>query len=326
MPELIKSFNDVDEDLISYDFIAKRLLQEVEFINQKGFLKNYVSVVEETDKLAGRILINESLNLLLAKRPVMVCEKDEYSLNIPFNQVMKATLTMLSRNRLVKEETRIRCYKWVERLAQVEDIKLTKRMFLRVTYHRNNIYYKRMMHIALMLYELTLLSHKSGNWSLFTAELDDAALNQLFEKFLFHFYRVEQQDYQVSVEQMQWKLAGNQSFLPTMRTDISLTHKHEKRKIIMDAKFYKNVFQEYYGKASFHSHNMYQLFTYLMHQEEDVQVRGILIYPFNGTEVNESYSWSEKISLEVLTVNLDESWASIYEKLILVCESLVNED
>lgn len=315
MPELIESYNDVDEDLISYDFIANRFLQEVEYIHKKGFLKNYVSVVEQTDRLAGRILINESLNLLLAKRPVMICEKDEYSLNIPFNQVMKATLSMLSSNRLVKKETRIRCFKWVERLGQVEDIKLTKHMFIRNTYHRNNLYYKRMMHIALMLYELTLLSHKSGNWSLFTAELDDSALNQLFEKFLFHFYRVEQQDYRVSVEQMQWKLAGNPSLLPTMRTDISLTHKHEKQKIIMDAKFYKNAFQEYYGKASFHSHNMYQLFTYLMHQEDDIKVRGILIYPFNGTEVNETYRWSERISVEIYTVNLEDPWQRIYEKL-----------
>lgn len=86
MPELIESFNDVDEDLISYDFIANRFLQEVEYIHKKGFLKNYVSVVEQTDKLAGRILINESLNLLLAKRPVMVCEKDDYLINIPLTK------------------------------------------------------------------------------------------------------------------------------------------------------------------------------------------------------------------------------------------------
>ncbi|MFY3791375.1 5-methylcytosine restriction system specificity protein McrC [Ureibacillus sp. MALMAid1270] len=231
---------------------------------------------------------------------------------------------MLSSNRLVKKETSIRCFKCVERLGLVEDIKLTKHMFIRNTYHRNNLYYKRMMHIALMLYELSLLSHKSGNWSLFTAELDDGAMNQLFEKFLFHFYRAEQQDYRVSVEQMQWKLEGNPSLLPTMRTDISLTHKHEKQKIIMDAKFYKNVFQEYYGKASFHSHNMYQLFTYLMHQENDVQVRGILIYPFNGTEVNETYRWSERVSVEIYTLNLEESWHRIYEKLKFICSGISN--
>lgn len=319
-PELIESFNDVDEDLITYDFIAKRFLTEVEGLHQRGFLKNYVSRIEETNRLGGRILMNESLPHLISKRPVMVCEKDEYSLNIPFNQVMKATLTLLCSNRLVKEETRIRCLKWMELLTDVEDVKLSKEMFLRNPFNRHNYYYKRMMHTALLLYDLTLLSHKNGNWSLFTAELDDSALNQLFEKFLFHFYRIEQKKYRVSVEQMQWKLEGNSDFLPSMRTDISLMHRHEKQKIIMDAKFYKNVFQEYFGKQTFHSNNMYQLFTYLMHQKEELDVRGILIYPYNETEVNECYRWNERITIEILTLNLDDSWGEIYRKLIGVCE------
>jgi len=64
---------------------------------------------------------------------------------------------------------------------------------------------------------------------------------------------------------------------------------------------------------------MYQLFTYLMHQKEDLDVRGILIYPYNGTEVNEFYRWSDRITIEMLTVNLEDSWADIYQKLIGVC-------
>ena len=66
-----------------------------------------------------------------------------------------------------------------------------------------------MIHIARLLHELTLLSHKQGNWSLFSAEIDETSMNQLFEKFLFHFYRIEQRDYHVKVEKMQWKLEGN---------------------------------------------------------------------------------------------------------------------
>lgn len=319
--DLIKSFNDVDEDIITYDFIAKRFLKEVEILHHRGFLKNYVSRIEETNRLGGRILMNESLNHLLSKRPAMVCEKDEYALNIQLNQVMKATLKRLCGNRFVKEETRIRSFKWLELFSDVENVKLSKEMFLRNNYNQHNFYYKRMMHIALLLYDLTLLSHKSGNWSLFTAELDESAFNQLFEKFLFHFYRIEQKEYRVSVEQMQWGLEGNRDFLPTMRTDISLTHKYEKQKIIMDAKFYKNVFQEYFGKSTFHSNNMYQLFTYLMHQNEELNVRGILIYPYNGTEVSEFYRWNKRITMEILTVSLDDSWGNIYKKLIeIICD------
>jgi 5-methylcytosine-specific restriction enzyme subunit McrC len=75
-----------------------------------------------------------------------------------------------------------------------------------------------MIHIARLLHELTLLSHKQGNCSLFTAELGDTSLNQIFEKFLFHFYRLEQRAYRVSSEtmQMQWKVhEGDRSLLPS---------------------------------------------------------------------------------------------------------------
>ncbi|WP_268258257.1 5-methylcytosine restriction system specificity protein McrC [Bacillus massiliigorillae] len=117
---------------------------------------------------------------------------------------------------------------------------------------------------------------------------------------------------------MKWNLEGNSSLLPTMRTDVSLTHKKEAKKIIIDAKFYKNMFQENFGKSSFHSHNMYQLFTYMMHQAEDQDIRGILIYPYNGTTINEIYRWNKRTTMEVMTLNLDDTWADIYENLMKV--------
>ncbi len=318
MPEFVDSLNDIDEDLITIDFLAKRFLAEVDAMNRRGLLKSYVTREEHTNRLGGRILINESLGYVMARKPLMVCEKDEYSPDILLNQIMKSTLMVISKNRDVKEETRRRSFQWVEYLADVDDVALTKEMFSRIRFHRHTVHYKRMIHIARLLHELTLLSHKQGNWSLFSAEINETSMNQLFEKFLFHFYRIEQRDYHVKVEKMQWKLEGNIALLPSMRTDISLIHKREPKKIVMDAKFYKNVFQEFYGKASFQSHNMYQLFTYLMHQSDDIEVQGVLIYPYNGTNVDETYQWNERVTMKVMTVNLDESWEKIYERLISV--------
>ena len=63
---------------------------------------------------------------------------------------------------------------------------------------------------------------------------------------------------------------------------------------------------------------MYQLFTYLMHQSDDIDVQGVLIYPYNGTNVDETYQWNERVTMKVMTVNLDESWEKIYERLISV--------
>lgn len=318
MPELVNSLNDVDEDLITYDFIVAQFLKEVESLNRCGFVKNYVATDESTSRLSGRLLINESIPSFVARQPVVVCEKDQYTTNILFNQIMKSTLGAICVNHLVKEALRKRSFKYLDFMPEVESIPLTRGVFSKIYFGRHNVHCKRMIHLARLLHELILLTHKNGNWSLFSAELDEQSLNQIFEKFLFNFYRIEQKDYKVTSEMIQWHLEGNQMFLPMMKTDVSLTHRNGREKIIIDAKFYKNIFQENYGKSSFHSHNMYQLFTYLMHQPKELKLRGILIYPFNGTEVGESYRWDERMSMEVVTLNLDESWKRIYEKLIAV--------
>ncbi|MDQ0244964.1 hypothetical protein J2S09_002535 [Bacillus fengqiuensis] len=125
---------------------------------------------------------------------------------------------------------------------------------------------------------------------MFTAKLDERALNGIFEKFLFQFYRIEKKDCRVSSEIIEWGLDGNNAFLLQMKTDVSF------------------------------SHNMYQLFTYLMHQEKDLELRGILIYLKNITDVDEKYQWSENILMEIMTVDLDISWKEIFEKLIGVVD------
>jgi 5-methylcytosine-specific restriction enzyme subunit McrC len=328
MPELIESLNDVDEDLITYDFIVNQFIREVEWLHRRGFVKDYVEKQEVTNRLGGRMLINESIPYLVGRKPILVCEKDEYSPDILLNQVMKSTLQSICVNRFVKEETRKRSFMQMDYLHEVGEIQLTKKVFSQIYFGRQNVHYKRMVHLAKMLFELSLLSHKQGKWSLFSAELDEKALNGIFEKFLFHFYRIEQKDYRVSSEVLKWGLEGNSAFLPQMKTDVSLSHKNGLEKIIIDAKFYKNVFQENFGKSTFHSHNMYQLFTYLMHQKKELQLRGILIYPMNGTDVDEKYQWSENVWMEVMTVDLDGSWKEIYGRLIRVIDgdASVNKD
>ena len=321
LPELVESMNELDEDIITYDFIANRFLQEVDRIKHRGVLKSYVSQVEPTSRLGGKVMMNESIPYFIARKPVVVCEKDDYSSNIAENQLMKSTLRAIANNRYVREETRKKSFMILEYFPEVSTLPLTAGAFNRIQFSRDNAYYKRMIHIAKMLHELTLLSHKQGSWSLFTAKMDDKAINHLFEKFLFHFYRLEQKEFKVTSERFQWKLTGNQSFLPTMVTDISLTNRNGQEKIIMDAKFYKHIFQEHFGKESFHSHNLYQLFTYLMHQPKELKVRGILIYPKNGKDVQESFVWDERMSIEVMTLNLDSSWKEIYARLMSVVDN-----
>lgn len=82
MPELVKSLNDIDEDLITYDFIVKQFLKEVESIRHRGFVKDYVTFTESTSRLGGRLMMTDSMPYIMGRQPIVVCEKDQYSPNI----------------------------------------------------------------------------------------------------------------------------------------------------------------------------------------------------------------------------------------------------
>lgn len=318
-PEMVNQLSAVDEALITYDFLAQQFIFESKRLLRWGILKDYVSHAEETGFISGKMLMNESLPYIVQKRPVVVCEKDEYSANILFNQIMRTTLRALYQNPHIEENTRKECYVLWEQLTEVDDIYLSRELFIRIQFARHNVYYKRMIHLARLLYELKLLSHKQGDWSLFTVEMSETEMNRLFERFLYHFYRIEQGEYRVRSERMTWNLTGNQAFLPTMLTDITLIHRHENKRIVIDAKFYKNMFQRLYQKNSYHSHNLYQIFTYLMHQPVKADVRGILIYPAtDDTEFTVLYEWDERITLELCSLNLDNSWDKIRNRLLSI--------
>src|SRR5699024_6045770 len=152
--------------------------------------------------ISGKMLIDESLPFIVQRRPVVVCEKDYYSNNILFNKILRTTLKTLYQNPHVAERTRKECFILWEQFEEVDNIELTKRLFNRIYYSRINIHYKPMIHLARLLHELRILSHKKGDWSLFSVQLSETEMNQLFENFLFHFYRIEQKEYKVRSERM----------------------------------------------------------------------------------------------------------------------------
>lgn len=322
-PEMIEQMSDVDEEIITYDFLARRFLQESKQLIRRGLLKNYIVRTEETGFISGKMLMTESIPSIIQNKPVVVCEKDYYSENIIFNQIMVTTLRDLYQNPHIKNQTRIECFHLSDQFSDVDEVFLSREGFLRLRFEKHNVHYKHMLHLARLLHEVRLLSHNKGDWSLFTVEMSEREMNHLFENFLFHFYSKEQEHYRVQRERMSWKLSGNKSLLPSMETDLTLTHLRENKKIVIDAKFYKNMFQRHFDKDSYHSHNMYQIFTYMMHQPTDAEVRGILIYPANDTaEFSESYYWDERLKMEIYSLNLDGSWGEIFGRLIGILEGV----
>lgn len=319
MPELVKEFRNVEQNFVDYEFLVELFIKETEKLLHRGWARDYVTRIEETSFISGRMNFNESIPSLVTQKPVVVCEKDEYSPDILFNQIIKSTHKDILKSQRIRNNLRKKSFIQWENMMEVSNILLSHRIFSSVTYTRHNVHYKRIIQLAQLIFEFHFLAHRSGDWNLYSVHINDQDLSVIFEKFLFHFYRLEQRNYRVKSDKIEWQLNGDETFLPTMQTDISLNHKQKLKKIIIDAKFYKDIFQYNHGKASFRSDNMYQMFAYLSHQSKELtDVRGVLIYPYNGQRLKKDYRWDDRISLEIMTVNLSNEWREIYNELLTV--------
>jgi 5-methylcytosine-specific restriction enzyme subunit McrC len=98
--------------------------------------------------------------------------------------------------------------------------------------------------------------------------------------------------------------------------------------LIIDTKYYKEVFQSYYDKQTIHSGNLYQLFSYLKNIEvanaTATEAEGILLYPVVHYPVKVRYTLHSH-SVCVCTVDLAQEWAGIRSQLLDLVEPLGSE-
>jgi 5-methylcytosine-specific restriction enzyme subunit McrC len=104
-----------------------------------------------------------------------------------------------------------------------------------------------------------------------------------------------------------------------MRTDITIENKVEESQLIIDTKFYLSALRSNYrGEGKKHvSHNLYQIFAYINNSEFEGVKRGMLLYPTVEIEIDSVY-WINGKKIEVKTVNLDEEWDRIEERLLSI--------
>jgi len=210
-----------------------------------------------------------------------------------------------------------------KKMMQVSDINLDRSHFKKVGLHRNNLFYRFVLNIAYLIHENIVLDEKTGNYEFIDFIRDDRKMAGLFENFIRNFYKehLRGTEFEVKPEIIKWNLNESDPFsleyLPQMKTDISITS--EKRKIIIDTKYYRECLQEYYNKETIISSNLYQIFTYVKNAEAQggsaINCEGILIYPTVRKEIDVTYPM-ENHKISVKTINLNQSWRNISNDLM----------
>jgi len=211
----------------------------------------------------------------------------------------------------LKQEIRAIIY----RLHQVSEIVLTNLIFYQVQISRNNSFYAFLLNISELIYQNLLVNEADGSFQFKDFLRDERQMASIFEEFIRNFYKIEVPEAKVYREDLRWKMAGEtHEFLPKMQTDVSI--KINNRKLIIDAKYYKETLQKYYNSEKIHSQNLYQIFAYLKNQEDEL-AEGVLIYPTVQKSLSLAYT-HEGHTIRIETLNLNQDWRRIKGDLLRI--------
>jgi 5-methylcytosine-specific restriction enzyme subunit McrC len=162
------------------------------------------------------------------------------------------------------------------------------------------------------------LPHESGKGSKFTDILENEVLMwDVFQAFVFNFFKAEQRDFSVKSEYIQWDAVAlnfeSARYLSVMHTDITL--RSQTRTIVIDTKYYAEALSENYRKQRIRPGHLYQLYAYLKNcKSQGEPPEGILLYPTTSQSLDLAFDMGGN-KLRVKTLQLDQPWQKIHAEL-----------
>lgn len=306
-----------------YNLLAKLMISGTKNIIKRGFHREYLDYSEELTLIRGKIDIGKSIKQQSLTRKRLICNFDEFTENVAFNQVLKTAIITLLRypdldSILRKELIEIRHH-----FSEIDEMRITSHTFSFLKYNRNNIHYKILMNICELLH-LGLIANEEGNALKFANFIRNEQMAALYEKFVLNFYKkhLPPTQYRTHSPKIEWGIDSQfdnvgLEFLPQMRTDIVIENNVEQIQTIIDTKYYSSALESrnHSETKKLISGNLYQICTYVNCSPYIGTVSGMLLYPTTEHELNLEYKINGKV-IKVKTLNLASNWDGIAERLL----------
>lgn len=303
------------------DLLASVLANGTAYILRRGLDRGYVPYHEETATLRGKLDVTTTFNRTGFRLPRVCCAFDELQYDVLHNQIIKTTIYNVLRLRELDQKIRGSLEQCYRKFTDIRQIPLTKRHFGLVQLHRNNGCYDLLLDVCQLIFENLLVDERTGATTFRDFLRDDKKMATLFEAFVRNFYKREQTEFKVKSEVIQWDAMPlnehSRGLLPEMNTDISLSS--AKRKIIIDTKYYKDMFRGQYEKKGLISAHLYQIYAYVANLEGlkgvSTNCEGILLYPTVTQEFDARYDIKgHRVSIR--TIDLSQEWPQIKATLL----------
>ena len=300
-----------------HDLFASILVKGISLQLKRGLYREYIDRQDTLSVMRGKINLPETIRNRIAHKNVLTCNYDELSENNLFNQILKTTVRLLLHHGEVAVKNKIELKKILQFFSDIDLIDPGMIPWTRLRFQRNNRTYQLLLGICRLVFDGLLLTTEKGKRNL-ASFLSDECMHRLYEKFILAFYRKKYPRLHANASQVPWVLdpEDSRAMLPVMQTDIMLSSGN--KILIIDAKYYSRTLQHQYDSFSIHSHNLYQIFTYVKNKDAELagaphEVAGLILYARTNEAIqpDNSYMMSgNRIQVKTLDLNCDFSAVS----------------
>ena len=173
---------------------------------------------------------------------------------------------------------------------KVDDIDLRTIPWTTLTYQRNNQSYRMLLYLCYFVINRMLLTTTSGNYKM--RQFTEEHMSALYEKFILNYYDMHHHDLHPEAKYIDFDIRESiteeaQDFLPRMKSDIFI--KKAGKIMIIDAKYYKNIWQVYdrddpESSRTIRNAHLYQIMTYVNNTDVNHtgNTTGVLLYAQTG--------------------------------------------
>lgn len=261
-----------------HDLFAAILAKGIGRQLKQGLCRQYVPRREALTAMRGKLDMPGTIRERIARRQRLACEYDELSENELFNQILKTTVMLLLRHGDLSPRHKSELKKEMLFFSGVDEIDPGTIHWSTIRFHRSSGAYRMLLGLCRLILDGMLMTTEAGGWKL-ASFVDDQRMERLYEKFILEYYIRHWPRLGARASRIPWALDdGADALLPAMQSDVTLSQGGTA--LIIDAKFYSHTTQVQFDTHTIHSHNLYQIFTYVKNRQaaDGGQVSGMLLY------------------------------------------------
>lgn len=319
---------DADKCPAVLDLLSRLLTKGANVLLKRGIAKEYRTHEEEIAGIKGKVELSKTIKSNRHREGKTICTLDDLTGDILLNQIVYTTMYKVLGNKDLDENVKKDLLRTFLRFPKVTIININQSTFKDVRLNRNNRFYRLIISVCEMLYDKMLPDKQHpGEYRFIDFTRDEDEMNRIFEAFLRNFYHQECSDEYPIVKRtrIHFQLSAlndeDEDLLPEMETDVTLDNPKEGKRIILDAKYYNEMFVSRYGAArKLRRDHVSQITSYVVNQEDPTvpytfHTKGIMVYPKTNIHIENADFEKNGHAYRFCTVDLGQDWRQIDQRL-----------